>query len=275
MNRLPTACLALLTIALLPTNVSAQCEGQAAAQCAGQPAAQCEGQAAAQCEGQDAAQCEGQKAEQVASIRIPVTGLTVKNADQVAMLMQKVGLDPSECAMNKDGDACAQGKDCSGESCGDTCPMIVVSSARADVENGLVLLSVAPKKSVRLSQIAAALEDSSFAVDEQKLRLVGNVTLSVEGLTCGGCAGQATKAVQTVKGTKEINVVLESKEESFMNLTLDEGGVNYADVLAAMETTTYFIGDVSWTAPEATKVVAEKAAGGCCDGDASGTAIGG
>ncbi|MFH0943766.1 MAG: heavy-metal-associated domain-containing protein [Planctomycetota bacterium] len=242
MTGLPIACVALFTLALLPSNLFAQCEGQTA-------------------------QCEGQKATQGTAIQIPVTGLTGKNADQLTALMQKVGVDPSQCDTSEDGGPFAMGEGSKDASCGDACPMMVVSSAKADVEKGLLLLTVAPKKSVRLSQIAMALEDSSFAVDEKKLRLVGSVTLSVEGLTCGGCAGRATKAVQTVKGTKEIDVVLGSKEESFMNLTLDEGGVKYADVLAAMETTSYFIGDVSWKAAEvpASDCCSEKEkTPGCC-----------
>lgn len=202
------------------------------------------------------AQDEGKEVRQATVIQVPVTGLTGENIDQVASRMQKVGIDPDHCDMNDKGGTCVLGKDCKDVSCGG-CPMKVVTSAKADVAKQVVLLSVAPEKSVRLSQIVAAFEESPIAVDEDKLALTGKVTLSVEGLTCNGCASKAVKAVKTVKGAGAIDVVLESKEESFLNLTLDEGGAKYSDLLAAMETTNYFIGDVSWKA-------ASTSDAGCC-----------
>jgi len=208
-----------------------------------------------------------QAAPPKASILIPISGLTAENSEALAPLLSKAGIDPEHCSDQ------AKEKGCCDESAGDTakapadagCEMTGAAkrivSVEPDVEKQLARLVVAPKQQLRLSQIAAALEESDFAVNEDQLVLTGDVVISVEGLTCGGCAGKLTKQMQTLEGAKTAKAVFTSKEESFLNLTTEPAGVPYARLLSAVEETSYFVADVSWNG------VAAPEKGSCCEAE--------
>ena len=57
------------------------------------------------------------------------------------------------------------------------------------------------------------------------------VVLRVEGMTCGGCVGGVTRALQSVKGASDVQVLL---EEGKATLAFDGDDVN-ALVLAVRE----------------------------------------
>ncbi len=58
------------------------------------------------------------------------------------------------------------------------------------------------------------------------------ITLTVEGMTCGGCVKSVTNVLSRLNGVSEVNVDLANKRASFQ---LAEGGASLQDAKNAIE----------------------------------------
>ncbi len=169
------------------------------------------------------------------------------------------GGDPSKCTQG-----CADASKCSGgEKCaqGDECGK-VVQNVTADAQAGEVHFQMVPGRTLRLSQINKALEQSAFRVDEKRLVLAGNPTLMVSGMTCGSCAADVQKRLGRLSPSAKATFV--SMDES--PVVLPSSGANvprYADALAAMSGTSFTVRDVAWTAAACSGSCGDSCQGAC------------
>ena len=58
------------------------------------------------------------------------------------------------------------------------------------------------------------------------------ITLTVEGMTCGGCVKSATRVLEELSGVSQVEVSLEKHNAE---ITFDESQVNVAQLIEAIE----------------------------------------
>lgn len=77
--------------------------------------------------------------------------------------------------------------------------------------------------------------------------------LSVAGMTCGGCTGSVTRALQAVRGVKNVDVSL---AEASATVQFDEQLTSSDELVLAVQQAGYGVGDA--------EVAALPGGGGCC-----------
>lgn len=65
------------------------------------------------------------------------------------------------------------------------------------------------------------------------------ITISVKGMTCGGCVNSVTKALSAVKGVEKVDVRLEQNQAT---VTFDEAQVTKDTLRLAVEDAGYDVG---------------------------------